>query len=416
MPQLVRRPYVLVAVLVLAGCAEASHGGPAAKVVRSARPASLTPIRTGSATACSDVVAATLLAVGRRIYGQAAHGRNVVSATRRLAQSPALAAAVAAGDPAATRAALVPLLKHQIRRIIITRGAHVLADVHGAAALAPVHGVLRDAQGRPVGRYVLAVAQDAPIAGITRSLTGARVTVRAGTQTVYRAASSSRSPSTGAHTVSYAATAFPRGRLRVALTIPPAALTRCGATPRETVARTVGAIGERLARTEAGGPAVARALRHAATDPQLRTAVAQDDPVGLRAAIIRFFHARSLHIVRVRATTADGRLVGDVGGPYVLSPASTTVRDAAGRPLGRVTLAVQDDTGYIKLMHRFTGAAVLLRTAAGAVPGSSMAPGPATVPPHGALTYGGRRFDTYTFTARAFPDGPLSVALLLPRG
>jgi hypothetical protein len=59
---------------------------------------------------------------------------------------------------------------------------------------------------------------------------------------------------------------------------------------------------------------------------------------------------------------------------------------------------------------------VLLRTSAGAVPGSSLAPGPATIPARGTVSYRGRRFDAYRFTARAFPDGPLTVALLLPRG
>lgn len=75
--------------------------------------------------------------------------------------------------------------------------------------------------------------------------------------------------------------------------------------------------------------------------------------------------------MRIRAVTAGGRLVNDVGGPYVLAPASAPVR-SRGHVVGRVTLSIQDDTGYIKLTHRFTGAAVVLRTLAGEVPGSRL--------------------------------------------
>jgi hypothetical protein len=434
-----------VVALVLGGCGNDGQSAAHAAPTRAPRPV--------AGASCPVNVAHTLGAIARRIYGQAAHGRNVVSARRRLARSQRLAAAVAATDPRATRTALLPLLKHQIRAIRITRGAHLLGVVSGPPALAPVRGVLR-LHGRPVGRYVLAVAQDGAIARITHSLVGGRVEIRdAAGRTV---AASGRNPAdravadSGARTnapesnvgpvrrapldlprlhagrrvrgrqaaatpttTSFQARAYPSGALTVALRLPPMTSADCGATPRATVAATVGAVGERLARTEARGPTVQRVLRHVATDARFQRAVATDDPVALRAAIIRFFRTRSLHVVRIRATTANGRLVGDVGGPFVLCPASRTIRDGRGRPIGTVTLSVQDDSGYIKLMHRFTGAAVVLRTTTQTVPGSTLMPGPAMIPAHGSVTWNGRTFDTYTFDAGAFPAGPLTVALLL---
>jgi hypothetical protein len=126
--------------------------------------------------------------------------------------------------------------------------------------------------------------------------------------------------------------------------------------------------------------------------------VADDDARAMWTAVVRFFRTRWMHVVRVRATMADGRLVNDVGGPYVLAPASRTLYGAGHRRLGRVTLSVQDDTGYIKLMHRFTGAGVELRTAAGVVPGSSRAGGS----------------HAFSFVGRAFPAGALTVALRVP--
>jgi hypothetical protein len=196
-----------------------------------------------------------------------------------------------------------------------------------------------------------------------------------------------------------------------------AALTRpappaCAATASQTVADTVGAIGERLVRAEATGPEVRGALALVARDPAVVRAVRRRDAAGLRAAIVHFFRIRRLHIVRVRATTAGGRLVNDVGGPFVLAPATRAVHGPGGRVLGRVTLSVQDNAGYIKLMRRFTGAAVVLRTRAGVVPGS--APAPAAIPSRGIVAERGRRYAAFRFATRAFPAGRLSVALLVP--
>jgi hypothetical protein len=186
----------------------------------------------------------------------------------------------------------------------------------------------------------------------------------------------------------------------------------CAPTPAATVANTIGTIARRLVRAEATGVEAQHALRVVTQDPALARAVRRRDPVALRAAVVRFFHLKALHIVRVRATTARGHLVGDVGGPFVLSPASHTIRSAGGRRLGRAILSIQDDAGFIKLMARFAGAGVVLRTAKGVVPGST--PAPRSIPASGRVLIGRRPVETYSFTTRAFPAGALHVTLLVP--
>jgi len=356
---------------------------------------------------CRPLVSDVLGGIAKRIYAQASTGANVKSSRRRLARSAVLARAVAAGDPAATRAALRPLLKGQIRDIAVRRNGRRLAELRTkGAALGPSHGVIRNSDGRIVGRYVMAVSTQRALRSVTSELTGAHVIIRrAGDRPAERP---------GTTRVSFGAHAFPSGRLRVYLEIPSSAATACAPTAAQTVMQTVELVGERLFHTEVRGPQALRVLNHVAADARFRNAVVTDDAAALRTAIIRFFRTHSLHVVRIRATTADGRLVNDVGGPYVLAPTSRRLRDAAGNVIGRVTLSVQDDTGYIKLMHRFTGADVLLRTPNGQVPGSSLDPGPPTLPAGGTVAYRGRSYEVAEFQAQAFPDGPLDIYLLVP--
>ena len=339
--------------------------------------------RASSGSACRPTVDATLLGVAGRIYAQAAGGDNVTAASRRLGRSRALARAVRAGDAPRTLAAVRPLLRGQIHRIVITRGPRVLLRLGTGTALAPVHGAIRDSAGRAVGRYTFAVAREAPIVGIIHALTGAGVKVR----------SAGAEPPAGA-IASLPASAFPSGARRIWLT--GGAPVACAVGRAQTADATIAAVATRLYRIEATGPTTRRVLRHVARDPGFVAAVAHDDPVALRAAIVRFFRTHSLHVVRIRATTAGGRVIGDVGGPFVLAPATTTVNDRGGRRIGRVTLSIQDDSGYMKLVQRFTGATVAMRTPAGVVPGSA--------PVSGA--------PAFTFTAAAFPEGPLTVQLL----
>ncbi|MEN3281709.1 MAG: hypothetical protein V7607_2849 [Solirubrobacteraceae bacterium] len=400
--------------LVVAGCGAGADADP--------DPAASTAAHASAAgPTCAQTVQGELRDVALRVYDQAARGVNVASSERRLAASSALATAVARGDAAATRAALRPLLRAQIQRIVVTRGSRVLADLGTGAAVAPVNGVLRDAAGAPVGRYTLSVGNDAGIASLIHAITGAQVVMRAGGHRVATtvAAAHGPLPASGAATVggaryavsSFAGTAFPTGSLQVWLLSPPASGALCGATRAATVANTIGAVGERLFGDEQRGAATARVLRVVAGDRGFIRAVATDDPAALRAAIVRFFGDPALHVVRIRAVTAGGTLVNDVGGPYVLAPASAPVR-SSGRVIGRVTLSIQDDTGYVKLMHRFTGADVILRAPLGQVPGSTLSPGPSTVPSRGTVSYAGRTYQAFSFAAQAFPSGPLRISLL----
>jgi hypothetical protein len=349
-----------------------------------------------TSAACTATVRAEMTDVAHRVYEQAVGGRNETASRARLARSRSLAAAVAARDPHAVRAALRPLLRHQITRIEITAAGRRLASIGHTAAFAPSRGVIV-AHGRVVGRYVMAVSSVSSYRGLVRGLTGAHV--RFGR-------------SAGAD-ASLPARRYPTGRTRIALTFPAVPSSLCGATAADTRLNTIGLVARNVMANEASSPATARTVHRVARDPAFRRAVATRDPVALRAAIVGFFRDDRYHIVRVRAWSGT-RLIGDVGGPYVLSPALGTVRGPGGAIAGRFMLAVQDDTGLIKLVHRFTGADVVLHMGSVTVPGSDLEPGPSFSPGLSTVRYGGRSYRADGITGTSFPTGRLDVSMLVP--
>jgi hypothetical protein len=386
-------------IAVASMCVAAAAGcGATSRATATDTASSSTPVpQAPSSAACTSAAQAELVAIARRIYAQAATGRNATAATRRIRGSRALAAAVAAGDAASTQAALQPLLKHQITRIEIV-GPHGLLARHGTtAAYGPVRGAIT-VSGRQVGSYVLAVSRKVDYTSLVHELTGATATFHTGA-------------SSGAD-ASLPATMFPTGNSVISLKLPHVPASVCGPTPADTRAATVGFVGRRLLDAEQHGAGAQRAVRHAEKNPAFRAAVAAGDPAAVRAAIVGFFQDKHFHIVRVRAWNGT-HVINDVGGPHVLSPATGSIRGAGGAVVGRFMLSIQDDTGYIKLMHRFTGANVTLSTAAGVVPGSNVVPGPPFASGLRAVRYHGRDWRAFGLLGAAFPSGPVQVSLLV---
>ena len=391
---------VLAVGLVACG-ATRGHGQPAAVAVAPPPP----PPAASLAGSCADVARNELADVARRIYGQVVHGGGVVSAVRRLQRTSALATAVAGGDRRAVRAAFLPI-RHQIVRIELFDRSRLVYSFGHHPSFAPIRGALDDARGHAVGRFVLAVSDRRAYASLVERLTGAAVAFRSGPR--------QRPARTGLRTVALPASNYPAGALQIDVRTPVPSPSFCASTPQMTRANTIAYVGRRLARAEQHSADVTRTLRDVAHDPAFRRATAADDRRAIRAAIIDdVFRDHALHVVRVRVTRHD-RLVYDLGGPYALQPARGTVRSPDGRTAAQFALAVQDDTGYIKLMHRFTGADVQLVSPLGRVPGSTLAPGPARIPAHGTLTYRGRRYLANSFDATAFPSGTLRISLLVP--
>jgi hypothetical protein len=403
----------------------------ASEAVQTQDPAtSSASITVAASVDCTSAVLDTLEQVAMHVYNEAAGGRIVAQAVKRVQRSTALHAAVERDDPLAVRLAVHGLIEAQIVRIRVVRGSRTLADVGKRGVLGPVTGVLRDAQGRTIGTFVLSVQGANGYVQTVHGLTGAQALIREGTrllastQAIAHGNRAARIPDRGTvlyngvhyRTISFTARAFTAGKtVRITLLYPsPAPPTSCGTTAAQTVANTIGAVAMRIYQGEQSGAKTMAVVRHVERSEPFREAVANGDAAGARAAIIGFFRTH-LHVVRVRATHGN-RLVVDVGGPYALAPVAGTLRGAGGHVVGRFLLAIQDDMGYLLLAHNFTSAQVLLRNGASHQVMGTLSPGPASIPDRGQVVYRGVRYQAFSFTGRAFPSGPLRISLLVAAG
>ena len=386
--------FVLAGCVALAGCASGSlqrGDGPLGGSVR-------------TADDCTALITATLGQVAESVYREAAAGSNVRTGEAQVRGSAALSAALAADDPAAARAAAVALVgEGEIVNLEVLRGRRRLAYVGRRGGLAPTVGVVRNARGAAVGRYVLSVQGERAFREVVGRITGGQVLLRNGP-----GRASANDAGVGRRSFSFLGEGFSGRPLSVSLVVSQQPLSACAAGREQTEAATLGHAGERIYAEEIRSGRVDRVRRTIESFSALKRAVAAGNRAGMRRAIVALFRSH-LHVVRVRIRRAGGG-VFDIGGPAVLGPVEGVLRDGR-RVVGTVDFALQDDVGYIKLVRRFTGAQVLLREGDRQVLGT-LSPGPRSVPAQGTLTYRGRLYEAFSFFVRAFPSGRLRVSLL----
>ncbi len=334
--------------------------------------------------------------------------------------------AVESGNSTAARAAARALLATgHMADLSVTRAGQPFVAV-GGPALAPLHGTHTGAGGAPIASYTTSVWADEGFLIEARGISQGLVALRAGTRAIGRSPALGTSALAQEGTLSfehvgYAYTSFPvraypSGALRVYLLIPmrkSAAL--CGRTSQDTTVNTLKRVADLIYSGERGASAHKQVLR-VQHSRALLAAVARREPAATEAAIKALLNE---HIVRLRVS-AGGRLLSDVGGPYVLAPVRAPLR-LHGRTIGSFVLSIQDDEGYLRLTKRLAGLDVLMYMNAQApsqLVKDSLGPlpGPAldAVPASGAYSYGGRSFRVFTVHADAFPSGPLTIRVLVP--
>jgi hypothetical protein len=370
---------------------------------------------------CADAVARALGTIAEHVYRELSGGRIALPAAERVASSPALLAAIQANNPAAARKALGPLLRGQLVRVRVSLAGHTFVEYGSANGIAPVSTPLKDLEGRTIGTITAAEEGVFGYAGTLYAITEAQVFARSGGRSLGGSGSPAPNSIPDKGEISYKGkryavysfpgAGFPQKKLRVFVLAPIPPATTCAATPAETAIDAIGETAKRIYRQEQSGTATRAVVHDFESSRPFQEAVASDNPIATRASIVKFFKG-TLHVVRVRATLGE-KLVADIGGPRVLAPIRGDVRNTQGRVVGHFLLSVQDDLGYLILAQRFAGAQAFLYEDKQLLLGSSI-PAPLLIPKHGEMLFNGIRYYTYSFTAEAFPKGPLEVSLLIP--
>jgi hypothetical protein len=195
--------------------------------------------------------------------------------------------------------------------------------------------------------------------------------------------------------------------------VPPGAAraTPCGAAAPEALARAAGVVAQRIYAGELAGAETRSDQRQVEDFTPLLSAVAAGERGAVNEAVTSLVFSHT-HVVRLRVTRG-GNVLADVGGPYILAPVGGSLR-FHGQTVGHYLLSVQDDLGYVKLETRFIGAPLLMRQGSHPVPVEGLlAPGPASIPAHGPVSYRHVGYEAYSFNASSFPSGPLRISLLL---
>jgi hypothetical protein len=129
----------------------------------------------------------------------------------------------------------------------------------------------------------------------------------------------------------------------------------------------------------------------------------------LRSPVNHLAHVTRISVIRGSRVLVNATENSD--GVYVVAPARRILR-SHGRLLGTLLVSIQDVTGFVKLVHRLTGADVLVRGASGHVRTSLGAAADARLPSSGHVTIAGRGYFVRSFGEAGWGNEPLTVWIL----
>ena len=186
----------------------------------------------------------------------------------------------------------------------------------------------------------------------------------------------------------------------------------CGGATLGTIAAVVAQVADNIYRGELAGGEVNADTGHVTTSVPLLDAVQADDAAAALRAVHALVYHPLWHIVRLRVFDAQGKLLADVGGPYVIAPLRGSLT-LGGQVIGRYVMSVQDDYGYTLLETHAVGdpIAIYYRGRDVAWKGGTF---PAVAPTGPTLTRDGLTYTVLTETYGAFPTGTLEAVILVP--
>jgi hypothetical protein len=407
-----KRAAVVLALLAVlaAGCGSSVSGSATADP---------DPLTGDSPGTCAATVLDTLRHVAMRVYNEGVASERTEVALRLVARSIPLREAIEHDDAQAARSTATALLASgHLTSLTVLRGKETLIDAGAANALAPLHGSILSAKGVPIASFVTSVWTDGGFIDEMQGVAEGNVALREGSHLipgsfalpagVLPPAGTLSKQGTAYQYTSFPAAVYPSGSLRVYLLRSVSSTAGlCGHTAQDTLVNTLIRIAHLIYAGEGGARALVQVHR-VQHDPALLRAAAARDPNATRLAIDSLLHQ---HIVRLRVS-ANGHLLADVGGPYVLAPVSAALR-LHGKQIGSLVLSIQDDEGYLRLTRRLAGLHVLMYMRSQLVK-NSLGPVQGAIPASGLYQYQGHSFRVFTLHVSSFPAGPLRISVLIP--
>jgi hypothetical protein len=177
----------------------------------------------------------------------------------------------------------------------------------------------------------------------------------------------------------------------------------------DAVMAAIEAVAHRVYQESASGRIIAQAVQRVRTSATLAQAVEAGDATAARQALESLLFNQ---IVSVRVTRGARTLAAIERGAGI-APASGRLVNARGQTVGTFTVTVQGANGYAQTVAGLLAARVVMRSGRRLL-AATLRPAPALAPGQREIQHAGVGYRLDEFAGVAFPDRPLSIALLAP--
>ncbi|MCW3064335.1 MAG: hypothetical protein JWN32_1507, partial [Solirubrobacterales bacterium] len=140
-------------------------------------------------------------------------------------------------------------------------------------------------------------------------------------------------------------------------------------------------------------------------------AALQTGRLGVARSIATSLLYRANHISHIEIVQA-GRSIVSVGKGFVVGAKPIALRGRGGASFGMLHVSIQDVIGFVRLLHRRTGADVIVRGQGGRIESSLPPANGLSLPARGAVSVSGRRYHTSSFSTTGLLGEQLSVWVL----
>jgi hypothetical protein len=207
--------------------------------------------------------------------------------------------------------------------------------------------------------------------------------------------------------VSSGSTAVKSGRPAAAA---PAAAPGCANPGAQARLSSAVARAEGRFNLEVTGSAAHTQLTRIAQDPTLLGALRAGQ---FAAALTEANRQLTQHVVRIRVARGSRLLVDANPSSFSVNGPTLELRQHDGSALGQLRITIQDVLGFVKLVHKFTHAELLVLGRRGAVVTSLPALAHRSLPASGCMSTAGRTYLTRSFGQVSFTGDPVTVWVLV---